>query len=113
MQGIGIMLAIINSDVIIIDRNRYAVAIRYDENTDKVPMIVARGMDADAVHIQQFARKNAIHSVENPPLARSLCGTCLPIFLVPLPPKQIPEEHYVAVAEILAYVYPLTKEPTS
>lgn len=104
------MIAVKNSDVIIVDPNRYAVAIKYDKNTDEAPIIIAREMDADAVHIQQIARKNGVHSMESPPLARSLYRTCLPLFLLPLPPKQIPEKHYQEVAEILAYVYQLPKK---
>jgi flagellar biosynthesis protein FlhB len=50
--------------------------------------------------------------MHNAALAQALCGTCLPLLLLPLPPKQIPEEHYLAVAEILAYVYQLPKEQT-
>jgi flagellar biosynthetic protein FlhB len=112
MQSVVMMSKVKNSDVIIVDANRYAVAIKFDENTDEAPMIVVRGNNSDATLIQQIARQHGVHSIHNPPLAQALCGTCLPLLLLPLTPKQIPEEHYLAVAEILAYVYQLAKEKT-
>jgi flagellar biosynthetic protein FlhB len=100
------ILAVQHADVIIVDPTHYAVAIKFDENTDEAPIVIAKGINTTATDIQQLARENNVHSMISPQLAQSLYAQTETIGSL------IPKEHYIAVAEILAYVYKLAKEQT-
>ncbi|MFI4892478.1 MAG: flagellar biosynthesis protein FlhB [Phycisphaerales bacterium JB058] len=88
-----------DADVIVTNPTHFSVAIRY-KNEWGAPRVVAKGADQIAMRIRFVAMANGVPIVERPPLARALYwGT-----------KEgdlISEEHYEAVAEILAYVYRL------
>ena len=60
--------------------------------------MVAKGVDYVAQRIREAAKEHHIYIMENKPLARSLYAN------VELG-EEIPEELYVAVAEVLAVVY--------
>ena len=92
------MSAIPKSDVVVANPTHYAVAIKYDKTEAPAPKVVAKGVDFMAFKIREVARHNNVPIVENPPLARALYK------LVKLD-AIIPAELYVAVAEILAFVY--------
>ncbi|QSZ41286.1 flagellar biosynthesis protein FlhB [Sulfurimonas aquatica] len=92
-----------NADVVITNPTHYAVAIKYDEEKTRAPIVVAKGMDNMAQQIKKVARENGVHIIQNPPLARSLYAE------VELE-KPIPEELFGAVAEVLAYVYKMNKK---
>ena len=91
------------ADVVITNPTHYAVAIKYDEEKFKAPIVVAKGMDNIAQQIEKIARENGVHVVQNPPLARSLYAQ------VELE-KPIPSELFAAVAEVLAYVYKMNSK---
>ncbi|WP_062105062.1 flagellar biosynthesis protein FlhB [Bacillus niameyensis] len=86
------------ADVIITNPTHYAIALKYDEQKDDAPVVIAKGVDFIAQKIKLIARENNIVMVENRPLARSLYDQ-LEIG------DKIPDEFFKAVAEILAYVY--------
>lgn len=86
------------ADVVVTNPTHYAVAIKYDKNIAPAPMVVAKGVDYVAFKIREIAKSNDIPIVENRPIARALYNT-VPIDGI------IPSDLYVAVAEILAYVY--------
>ena len=65
------------------------------------PKVVAKGQDLLAQRIREIAIAHGIPIIERKPLARALYR------LVEVG-KEIPEQFYSAVAEILAYVYELT-----
>lgn len=90
-----------HADVVITNPTHYAVAIKYDEQKTRAPVVVAKGMDHIAQQIKKIARENNVHIVQNPPLARSLYNE------VDLD-KPIPESLFAAVAEVLAYVYKMS-----
>jgi flagellar biosynthetic protein FlhB len=92
------MGAIPTADVIITNPTHYAVALRYDTGIAPAPQVVAKGVDFIAFKIKEIAKNNNIPIVENKPLARTLYK------IVPLD-GLIPAELYVAVAEVLAYVF--------
>lgn len=92
-----------NADVVITNPTHYAVAIKYDEEKFKAPVVVAKGMDNIAQQIKKIARENSVHIVQNPPLARSLYAQVEV-------DKPIPNELFSAVAEVLAYVYKMNKK---
>jgi flagellar biosynthetic protein FlhB len=94
------MSAVPKSDVVITNPTHFAVALQYDTTTMKAPIVVAKGKDLIALKIREIAEKNAVPIVENPPLARALfASTDLE--------KEIPIDHYEAVAKIISYVYQL------
>lgn len=86
------------ADVVITNPTHYAVAIRYDTEIADAPFVVAKGADFLAQKIKEAAREYHIEIMENKPLARSLYAN------VEIG-EQIPQELYVAVAEVLAAVY--------
>jgi flagellar biosynthetic protein FlhB len=92
------------ADVIITNPTHIAVALKYDENLP-APQLIAKGGDLLAEKIKAVAREHGIPIVENKPLARAIFKT-LEIGQV------IPRELFVAVAEILSYVYKLKKKAT-
>lgn len=91
------MAEVPTADVVITNPTHYAVALKYDNMKMAAPMVVAKGQDKIALKIREVAKEHDVPIVENPPLARAL----YPVDLE----KEIPFEHYKAVAEIISYVY--------
>lgn len=94
------MQSIPEADVVITNPTHFAVALKYDPDVAKAPVVLAKGEDYLAQKIKDKARENGVEIVENKPLARALY-TNVDIG------SEIPEELYQAVAEILAMVYKL------
>ncbi len=88
------------ADVVITNPTHLAVAIKYDADTAKAPIVLAKGEDYLAMKIREAAKENHIEIVENKPLARMLYAN------VDIG-QEIPPELYQAVAEVLAMVYNL------
>ena len=95
------MQSLPQADVVITNPSHYAVALRYDKEQAEAPYVVAKGADHVALKIKEAAKEHKIEIVENKPLARSLYAN------VDIG-EEIPEELYVAVAEVLAIVYKRT-----
>ena len=92
------MSSIPSADVVVTNPTHYAVAIKYDKTKAPAPLVVAKGVDYLAFQIREIAKENNVPIVENRPIARALYNN------VPLD-GMIPSDLYVAVAEILAFVY--------
>lgn len=92
------MQALPEADVVITNPTHFAVALKYEENAGKAPVVLAKGADYLAQQIKEKARECKIEIVENKPLARILYNN------VDIG-AEIPPELYQAVAEVLAYVY--------
>ena len=86
------------ADVVITNPTHLAVAIKYEPEVHRAPVVLAKGEDYLAQKIREAARENNIEIVENKPLARMLYAN------VDIG-SEIPPELYQAVAEILAMVY--------
>ncbi len=86
--------------VVITNPTFLAIAVRYEQNVDVAPVVVAKGKRLTAERIREVAKNHGIPIVEDKPLARSL-------FEVAEVGEEIPQEYFAAVAEILAYVYSL------
>lgn len=96
------MAAVPSADVVITNPTHFAVALRYKHGETRVPVLVAKGIDAVAMRIRAVATEHDIPMVENPPLARALhAGVEID--------EEIPPEHYQAVAEIIGYVLRLKR----
>ena len=89
-----------DADVVITNPTHYAVALKYASEAMEAPILVAKGIDEVALKIREVAKENHVPIVESPALARSVY-TFTPIG------KEIPEGLYVAIAQVLAYVYQL------
>lgn len=88
------------ADVVVTNPTHYAVALKYDRERMAAPMVIAKGADELAQRIKAMARENRVMLVENRFLARELYAQVKE-------GAEIPETLYVAVAELLAYVYGL------
>jgi flagellar biosynthesis protein FlhB len=95
------MAAVPQASVVITNPTHFAVALKYERGMN-APVCVAKGMDVIALKIREVADANGVPIVENPPLARALHGT------VELD-REIPAEHYQAVAEVIGYVMRLNR----
>jgi len=78
-----------------------AVAIRYDIDKDKAPLILATGKGPVAEEILRIADENKIPLYEDPELSKLLSKLELD--------SQIPPEMYTLVAEVLFFVYKLDR----
>ncbi len=88
------------ADVVITNPTHYAIALAYDPESMEAPKVVAKGQDLIAMRIRQIAEENNVAIYSDPPLARALYAT------VEIE-QEIPEAHYLAVAEIIRYVFQL------
>lgn len=98
MANQRMMSAVAKADVVVTNPTHYAVALEYNRAKSMAPKVVAKGVDFVAFKIREVAQSNNVPIVENPPLARALYK------LVPID-GIIPSDMFVAVAEVLAYVY--------
>jgi flagellar biosynthetic protein FlhB len=92
------MRDVATATTVIVNPTHYAVAIRYDASTMACPKVVAKGRNYLALRIRERAREHDVPVVENPPLARALYSAVEV-------GRDIPQEFYKAIAEVLAYIY--------
>lgn len=90
------------ADVVITNPDHYAVALKFDPATMSAPRLVAKGADQVALRIREIARGAGVTVLEAPPLARA-------VFHTTKLNHEIPAGLYVAVAQVLAYVFQLRK----
>ena len=88
------------ADVVIVNPEHYAVALKYDTNRAETPFVVAKGVDEMALYIKGVAAKHKIETVSLPPLARAIYNTSQV-------QQQIPAQLYQAVSQVLNYVLQL------
>ncbi|KIE22436.1 flagellar biosynthesis protein FlhB [Vibrio sinaloensis] len=94
------MAEVPQADVIVTNPEHFSVALRYKQNTDRAPIVVAKGTDHMALKIREIAREHDIYVIPAPPLARALYhSTELE--------QEIPDGLFTAVAQVLAYVFQL------
>ncbi len=91
------------ADVIITNPTHYAVALKYDQLNMGAPIVVAKGQDLVAAKIRSLAYSNNVPLVEAPPLSRAL------YYSTELN-GEVPAGLYLAVAQVLAYVYQLRQK---
>lgn len=96
----GVRKAVPGADVVIVNPEHYAVALKYDERRAQAPFVIAKGVDEMALYIRAIATEHSVETVELPPLARAIYNTSQVNQQIPLP-------LYRAVAQVLTYVLQL------
>src|SRR5690606_7580000 len=86
------------ADVVITNPTHYAVALKYDPVNSGAPVVVAKGADFLAQKIREVAAEHDVIVLESPPLARA-------VYYSTELEHPIPAGLYLAVAQVLAYVY--------
>lgn len=81
---------------------RRAIALRYDAARDSAPKVIARGRGYTAEKIVELARQHGLPVHHDPDLAALLAELEVN--------QEIPEDLYKAVAEVLAFVYRLSRK---
>jgi flagellar biosynthetic protein FlhB len=94
------MQEIPRADVVITNPTHFAIALRYDDTKMRAPRVVAKGADLIALQIRAKAHEHNVPILSAPPLARA-------IFFSTEIDREIPAGLYLAVAQVLAYVYQL------
>lgn len=84
------------ANVVVVNPTHYAVALRYDPSEFPLPVVIAKGLDNEALLLRRQAAQLGIPIVANPPVARMLHKVA--------ENKPIPEELYEVVAAILRWV---------
>lgn len=88
------------ADVVLTNPTHYAVALSYKQNGNRAPVVIAKGKDLIALQINRVALANDVPLLTLPPLARAI------YFSTDLN-AEIPRGLYVAVAQVLAYIFQL------
>ena len=88
------------ADVVITNPEHFSVALKYDQESEDAPRVVAKGKGFIAAKIREIASSEKIHIFESPVLARA-------IYFTTEINARIPAALYMAVAQVIAYVYSL------
>jgi flagellar biosynthesis protein FlhB len=89
------------ADLVAMNPSHFAVALRYDAKTMKAPRVIAKGADLIAFQIRRIAEANKVPIFEHPQFARAL-------YFTSDIGKEVSPRLYVAVAQVLTYIYQLT-----
>lgn len=90
------------ADVVVTNPTHYSVAIKYEEEGNRAPVVVAKGADELAMHIRKIADAHDVPLVATPVLTRA-------IYYSTEVDQEVPEKLFMAVAQVLAYVFQLKR----
>lgn len=96
------MAAVPDADVVITNPEHFSVALKYEINGSKAPVVVAKGADEIAMKIREIANLNQVPLIQSPLLARA-------VYFTTELDDEIPEKLYLAVAQVLAFVFQLNE----
>lgn len=91
-----------SADVVITNPTHYAVALKYDQSKSGAPVVVAKGADLISQQIRMVAEHNDVPILSAPPLTRA-------IYYSTEIGEEIPSGLYIAVAQVLAFVFQLRR----
>ena len=100
------MSALEKADVVLANPDHFSVALRYDAEKMRAPIVVAKGMDEIALMIQKVAIENQVPVARIPPLAR-LLHRHLKVG------EPIPAPLFEVVAKVLAWAYEIKQAAAS
>lgn len=98
----GLVPAMKEAQFIVANPSHFAVALAYDPAKAPAPIVIAKGRDARALAMREMAPEFALPVLSYPALARS-------VYFTTREKQMIREDHYVAVAAILAFVLALKR----
>ena len=84
------------ADVIVVNPEHYAIALKWDRDSRAAPICLAKGVDEIAARIREVAAKSGVPIYRDPPTARAIYSTIEV-------GQEIHEEHYKAVAAAIRY----------
>ena len=90
------------ADVVVTNPTHYSVALKYDEHGVRAPVVIAKGADELAMHIRKIATAHDVPLIPSPMLTRA-------IYYTTEVDEEIPHKLFMAVAQVLAYVFQLKK----
>ena len=90
------------ADVVVTNPTHYSVALKYDEHGVRAPVVIAKGSDELAMHIRKIATAHDVPLIPSPMLTRA-------IYYTTEVDEEIPHKLFMAVAQVLAYVFQLKK----
>ncbi len=85
-----------DADVVVVNPEHFAVALKWDRQRGTAPVCVAKGVDEIAARIREVATENAVPIYRDPPTARALHAT------VEIG-DEIAFEHYQAIAAAIRF----------
>ncbi len=93
------------ADVIITNPTHYAIALQYEQSGTGAPVVLAKGTDIIAQQIRMVGEANEVPVLSAPPLTRA-------IYFSTEIGDEIPSGLYIAVAQVLAFVFQLRRYKT-
>ncbi|MBA3067896.1 MAG: flagellar biosynthesis protein FlhB [Hyphomonas sp.] len=90
--------------VVMVNPTHYAVALKWDPESQKAPVCVAKGVDHLAAKIREIAAENKVPIYRDPPATRSLYN------LVEVD-EEIRPEHFAAVAAAIQFIDRIKNPP--
>jgi flagellar biosynthesis protein FlhB len=98
----GFRKAVETAHVVITNPTHFAVALRYEQGRDQVPVVVAKGRGATALAIRELAGELEVPILEYPQLARA-------VYYTSRENQEIRDDLYMAVATVLAFVFQVSR----
>jgi len=94
----GLRKTVQTAHVVITNPTHFAVALRYDQGSDQVPVVVAKGRGQTALAIRELAAEFTVPVLEYPALARA-------VYYTSREGQEIRDDLYMAIATVLAFVF--------
>ena len=94
----GFRKSVATAHVVLTNPTHFAVALRYAQGRDQVPVVVAKGRGATALAIRELAGELAVPVLEYPQLARA-------VYYTSREGQEIRDDLYLAIATVLAFVF--------
>jgi flagellar biosynthesis protein FlhB len=98
----GFRKSVATAHVVLTNPTHFAVALRYDQGKDQVPVVVAKGRGQTALAIRELAAEMRLPVLEYPQLARA-------VYYTSRENQEIRDDLYMAIATVLAFVFGLAR----
>ncbi|WP_188053572.1 MULTISPECIES: EscU/YscU/HrcU family type III secretion system export apparatus switch protein [unclassified Sphingosinithalassobacter] len=96
----GFRKSVGTAHVVLTNPTHFAVALRYDQGSDQVPVVVAKGRGQTALAIRELAGEFQVPVLEYPQLARA-------VYYTSREGQEVRDDLYMAIATVLAFVFNL------